>query len=138
MTLLSSGLPEVVGDEEDLARFLTQSNQYSRSSVKPSAFLPSSKDRATSVSRHGREPVETLMQLGRAAAGNRPLYGAAIIKAAAARAVGLYVCADEPPERHALIKNWPWDNDPELQKAQQKERALRLIAAAGQPLLFDP
>lgn len=70
MTLLLSGLPEAVGDGEELARFLTQSGHYSRASadaagsVRPSAFLPSSKDRATSVSRHGREPLEDLRTIG--------------------------------------------------------------------------
>jgi len=136
-TELPSGLPEVVGAEEDLARFLTQSSHYSGTTARAGAFLPSPKDRATSVSRHGREPIETLRRLGRAAAGNRSLHGAAIIKAAAVRDAGLDVDADEPPVRHALIRGWPWfDNDPQLQKAQQKERALQLAAATSDVILF--
>lgn len=136
-TELPSGLPEVVGAKEDLARFLTQSNHYSGATPRAGAFLPSPKDRATSVSRHGREPIETLRQLGRAAAGSRSLHGAAIIKAAAVRDTGLDVHADEPPERHALIRGWPWmESDPQLQKAQQKEKALQLAAATSELLLF--
>lgn len=130
-TILASGLPETVDSAEDLARFLTQSGHYSTRTVKPGAFLPSPMDRATSVSRHGREPVETLRQLGLAAAGNRSLHGAAIVKCSVVREVGLDVDADEPPERHALIQGWPWlDNDRQLEKAQQKEKALQLAAAS--------
>ncbi len=137
-TKLPSGLPETVDAAEDLARFLTQSSHYSGSTPRPGAFLPSPKDRATSVSRHGREPIETLRQLGLAAAGKRPLHGAAIVKARAVRDIGLAVDADEPPERHALIRGWPWfDNDRQLEKAQQKERALQLAAATSGVVLFS-
>lgn len=130
-TILASGLPETVDAAEDLARFLTQSGHYSGATARPGAFLPYRKDRATSVSRHGREPVETLRQLGLAAAGNRSLHGAAIVKCSVAREVGLDVDSDEPPERHALIQGWPWlDNDRQLEKAQQKEKALQLAAAS--------
>lgn len=136
-TELPSGLPEAVGAEEDLARFLTQSSHYSGATARPGAFLPSPKDRATSVSRHGREPIETLRQIGLAAARDRSLHGAAIIKAHAVRDAGLDVDADEPPERHALIRGWPWfDNDPQLQRAKQKERALQLAAATSDVILF--
>jgi hypothetical protein len=135
-TKLPSGLPETVDAGEDLARFLTQSSHYSAHAVKPGAFLPSPKDRATSVSRHGSEPIETLRQLGLAAAGARSLYGAAIIRCGSVRDAGLGVEANEPPARHALIRGWPWfDNNADLEKAQQKEQALRL-AAASEVVLF--
>jgi hypothetical protein len=135
-TTLPSGLPETVDAAEDLARFLTQSSHYSGRTAKPGAFLPSPKDQATSVSRHGTEPIEALRQLGLVAAGNRSLHGAAIIKSGAVRDVGLDVDVDEPPERHALIRGWPWfENDPQLEKAQQKGKALQL-AAASEVVLF--
>lgn len=135
-TKLPSGLPDTVGAEEDLARFLTQSSHYSAGAARPTAFLPGPKDRATSVARHGMEPVETLRQLGLTAAGTRSLHGAAIIKTQVARDIGLDVDADEPPDRHALIRGWPWyDYDQQLQKAQQKEKALRL-ALASDVILF--
>ena len=138
MPALPSELPESVGDGEDLARFLTQSGHYKQQKVLPSAFLPSTKDRATSVSRHGCEPIERLRALGFAAANGRTLHGAAIFKASDVRLAGLEVDAAEPPERHALVKGWPWvDSDPELQKAQQKEKALLLASAADAPLLFS-
>jgi hypothetical protein len=53
--MLASGLPEIVADDEDLARFLTSSNHFNVRMVKPAAFLPSSDDE-TSVFRHGAEP----------------------------------------------------------------------------------
>lgn len=67
----------------------------------------------------------------------RTLYGAAILRAADIRSADLDVLADEPPERHAAIRKWPWlDNDPDLQKAQQKQIANQLTQAAGPPFLI--
>jgi hypothetical protein len=134
--MLPSGLPDLVGDEEDVARFLTQSNQFNATMAKPAAFLPSPNSQETSVSRHGRKPLKRLWAIGLTAAGTRKLYGAAIFKAQAVRAAQLDVLADEPPPRHAAIRGWPRiDTDPELQKAKQKELAAVIASAAGEPLL---
>lgn len=131
MATLPSGLSDIVADEEDLARFLTLSSQFSASMAKPAAFLPSPKDRETSVSRHGSMPREGLWSIGLLAVGERNLYGAALVKARAVRAAQLTVLADEPPPRHAVIRGWPWDEaDPELQKAQQKEIAILIASQA--------
>lgn len=131
MATLPSGLPEHVGDEEDLARFLTQSGQYNASMAKPAAFLPRPQDRETSVSRHGSEPLERLWVIGMEAAGGRSLHGAAIFKASAVRAAQLTVTADEPPPRHAAVRGWLWDeNDPDLQRAKQKESAAVIASQA--------
>ena len=136
MATLPSGLPEVIAPDEDIARFLTQSNQFNSVMAKPAAFLPNPKDKESSVSRHGKEPVERLWNLGAAAAGARTLYGAAIIKAHAVADVGLELRADEPPDFHAVIRNWPWDEtDRELERAKQKELAILLASAAGSPFL---
>lgn len=136
MVYLPSGLPDAIADDEDLARFLTQRNQFSSIIVKPAAFLPSPRDRETSVSRHGLKPSAGLWKLGASAAGERTLYGAAMFKARDVRSAKLKVSADEPPERHAVIRQWPWiENDLDEQKAQQKERALLLASAAGKPFL---
>lgn len=130
--MLVSGLPETVADEEDLARFLTQSSHFNSTMAKPAAFLPSRKSRETSVSRHGGEPVETLWMLGAHAQGERKLHGAAIMKAAVVRAAGLEVSAAEPPPRHAALRRWPWDDgDPALEKARQKEVASVLAGSAA-------
>jgi hypothetical protein len=136
MSTLPSGLPELVDDGECLARFLTQSNEFTSQQVKPRAFLPSPKDRETSLFRHGRQPTEVLWSLGFEAAGSRSLYGAAFLTARDVRSALLDVMSDEPPLRHAVIRGWPYlENDLELQKAQQKERAMALASAAGAPLM---
>lgn len=139
MARLPSGLPEAVDDGEDIARFLTQrKGQFKSDRVLPPAFLPSPNGRETSVARHGREPRDTLCALGLVAAGERRLYGAAILKAGDVRAVPLEVSSAEPPERHAVIRGWPWvENDRRTEKAQQLEKAVELASAAGAPLLFN-
>jgi hypothetical protein len=131
MAILSSGLPDHVDDSEILARFLTSSSQYSSSGVKHSAFLPSATGRETSVSRHGPEPREDLWSIGREAAGVRNLHGAALLKAITIRQIGLDIFPDEPPPKHAAIRNWPWDeSDPEMRKARHKALALLLPESA--------
>jgi hypothetical protein len=132
MDMLASGLPEIVADDEDIARFLTSSNHFNAQMVKPAAFLPSTRDRETSVFRHGSDPREVLWAIGNEhATGSRTLHGAAIVKTRDVRAAMLEVTADEPPPCHAVIRGWPWlDNDPELQKAQQKERAISIVSKA--------
>lgn len=125
MGTLPSGLSDIVEDEEDLARFLTSDRQYSAVMVRPSAFDPNPKDRAISVFRHGRHPAESLWDIGiNQAAGGRTLHGAAIFKAKHVRSALLEVLAQEPPARHANITGWPWpEDDPEMGKAERKERA---------------
>jgi hypothetical protein len=131
--MLPSGLPELVDDDEDLTRFLTSSSQFNAQMAKPAAFLPSVSDRETSVFRHGAEPSDRLWAIGREhAAKSRTLHGAAIVKAHDVRAAPLEIVADEPPARHAAIRGWPWlDDDPDLQKAQQKERAALVASRAA-------
>jgi hypothetical protein len=134
MVILPSGLPDIVGDDEDLARFLPSSKWYKSKMAKPVAFLPTS-DRETSVFRHGDQPRDELWSLFTVREPFR-LHGAAIVKASDVRAIELDVIADEPPPRHAAIIGWPLDNDPALQKAQQIARAA-LIASKATLLLAD-
>ena len=136
---LPSGLPEHVGDEEDLARFLTSSGHYNASAVRPSAFLPNPKNGETSVFRHGREPIGELREMGQREVGmERRAHGAAIVKAKVVRSAALEVRAGEPPPRHADIIGWPWTNDdPEIGKARQKELAALIAQKAGEPVRFD-
>jgi hypothetical protein len=103
--MLASGLPEIVADGEDLARFLTSSGQFNIQMVKPAAFLPSIRGRETSVFRHGSEPLEALWTIGDAHLAR--FHGAAIVKVQDVRAALLDVIADEPPPRHAAIRGWP-------------------------------
>jgi hypothetical protein len=131
--LLASGLPPLVGDSEDLARFLTSSSQFNVAMVKPVAFMPNPKDNhRTSVIRHGQDPRSELWRIAREfVVGDRRLLGAAIIDARTVRNSSLDVIADEPPPRHANIVGWATDEaDREAEKARQKEQALLLAQHA--------
>lgn len=76
---LSSGLPEHVGGSEDLARFLTSSNHYNATMVRPTAFMPNPKNGETSVFRHGAEPLQELKSIAQAEVGEeRRIHGAGI------------------------------------------------------------
>lgn len=115
---LPSGLPECVGDEEDVARFLTSSGHYNSSAVRPAAFMPNPRNGETSVFRHGAEPLDEL-------------------KAIAQVEATLEVRAGEPPPLHADIVGWPWqEDDPAFGKAAQKELAALIAQKAGAPLRF--
>ena len=130
--VLSSGLSEIVEDEEDLARFLASSDQFNSSGAKPSIFLPNPKDRAKSVFRHGSQPKESLWQIAEEhLVGVRTLYGAAIVKTKHVRSALPDVVAQEPPPRHANIVGWPWSQtDPEMRKAEHIELALVIVRGA--------
>ena len=127
--MLPSGLPEIVADAEALSRFLTQSSQYNAVMAKPSAFLPNPHYRNTSVFRFGADSERVRETWNATAAEGRTLKGVAVFTAVGARAAQLEVTAEEPPPAHANIDGWPWHpSDPELQKAQQKERAADLAS----------
>ncbi len=129
--MLPSGLPDIVSGEEDLARFLRSSGHFNTTMVKPAAFAPNPKNQQTSVFRHGDAPLDGLVRLAEEyVALGGTVYGAAICKASSVRAENLDVVAAEPPPRHADIAGWPFNADPELQKAARKERMLRLAASS--------
>lgn len=134
MAPLPSGLPEAIGAEEDLARFLFSDRHYNTTMVKPAAFLPNPTDRESSISRHGKTPLAALWALGQLAARDRTLHGAALFKLAAVQEAGLIVEACEPPDRHAAIRGWPWDTD--LHRAKQKEMAA-VLASQSELLLRE-
>jgi hypothetical protein len=127
--MLPSGLPDLVADDESLARFLTSSSFFNAAMVKPAAYMPNPKDGNTSVFRHGVEPRDSLRRIAEDhVLGQRTLHGVAICAARRVRDAQLDVIAQEPPARHANIAGWPVvANDPEQTKARQKEHAL-LIA----------
>ncbi len=140
MVILPSGLPDLVADQEDLARFLPHKNLVfaATQTPKPAAFLPNPKDRETSVTRHGGEPLESLLEIGRdaMAKSGRTLFGATVFKAGVVHAARLETKSDEPPPRHAAIRAWPWiEEDPERQKSEQMQRAAFIARDAGAVLL---
>jgi hypothetical protein len=128
--MLPSGLPELVEDDESLARFLTSSNHFNTQLVKHAAFLPSAEGE-TSVFRHSGDPSSELWAIGAEHLGGRVFHGAATVKAGEVRATILEVSADEPPDRHAVIRGWPKSEDRDLQKTQQKERAMLVASKAS-------
>jgi hypothetical protein len=130
--MLLSGLPEEVADDESLSRFLTQSGHYNSVAAKPSAFLPNPRSRNSSVFRIGNDPVAVREAWDREASDtDRTLHGYAVFRAGEARALSLEVVAEEPPRAHANLENWPWlEDDPELQKARQKEIAMGIASKA--------
>ena len=133
MAKLPSGLPDQVSDHEDLARFLTSSGHYNSVGAKPSAFLPNPTYKNTSVFREGgnREVLLKIWLEQNKDGMARKLHGAAIFKALHVREAALDAQADEPPERHANIVNWTWMDDPEMQKAKQKNMA-QIIASKAE------
>ncbi len=125
--MLPSNPLKEVRDDEDLTRFLTQSNHSSSMGVKPAAFLPSAKNRTTSVFRLSDDRIRMQETFAKYLHPHLTMKGAAVIAAHRVRAAGLHVRASEPPPRHADLENWPWiQEDPALEKARQKEIAVKL------------
>ena len=128
MSMLPSGLPAHVADDETLARFITSSSHMNSMGVKPVAFLPNPQNGETSVFRHGKTPEDQLWAIGQAvvAGSGRNIHGAAFVLTGDVRNETPSVVASEPPERHANIGNWPSEADLALQKAHQVKIAMRL------------
>ena len=97
----------------------------------PGLSNPLLKDRNTSVFRLGNDPDRLKEAWNATSTGGRNLKGAAVLKVSEVRLALLEIRSKEPPSRHAIIEKWPWlDNDQEMQKAQQLERAEKLAAAS--------
>lgn len=129
--MLSSGLPEVVADNEPLARFLTSDGQFNSTMAKPPGFMPGPLDARTSVFRQAANPVAALWEMAERETPNRRTRAAAVLTAADVRLATLEVEADEPPPRHANIAGWPEiANDPVATRAKCKELALLLAQAS--------
>ena len=127
---LPSGLPVAVSGDEDLARFITQSNWVKGEYIKEGAFMPDKLHHETSVTRKSTLNDEQLTECGAMAAGERSLYGAAVIACDVVRSAKLEVESMEPPAFHAVINRWPTHEDPAEQKAQCKALAQILAADA--------
>lgn len=135
MAALPSGLPDIVGKDEDIVRFLCQSGHYNSTGARPAAFYPKPESKETSVSRHGIEPRDILWQIGLLAAGTRKLHGAIFLKAADILDAGLAIDPSEPPLRHGAMRNWFWSADnPDLQRSRQLVAA-QLLASKSVNLL---
>jgi hypothetical protein len=136
--MLDSGLSDWVADEESLARFLTQSDQFGKSKQTPPsivakapAFMPFPKYKNTSVFRKDRECSELKEIWNSVNTAGRSLKAIAFLRAGHVRQARLEVEPKEPPPAHANIEAWPWfDNDPRMQKSEQLALASQLAAAA--------
>jgi hypothetical protein len=133
--MLPSGLPEDVGDAEEVVRFLTASNHYRSNPARRvyyAAYLPNPADWETSVFRRdgfdaARMWVEADQVLSRRA------IGVGLCTAAEIRKAEIEVVAMEPPPRHANLTRWPMTgdaDDPDLRKARHREIALAIATAA--------
>ncbi len=124
-----SCLSGVIADEEDLTRFITQSNHFNAIMAKPAAFLPNPKYRNTSMFRCAPDPELIRRKWQAINQSDRTLKIAAVLKTLEVRKAGLFAVAKEPSDAHANLEGWPWlDQDTELQKAEQ----LKLAQAIAQ------
>lgn len=128
--MLLSGLPEQVSGDEELARFVKESNKRNTLGAKPGAFMPPQNAR-TSVARHGSTPLADLTELAALYLPGCHVYGAAILSAATVRRNGLDAIPDEPPIRHANIVGWPADADAEMEKAARLAKAQACASASS-------
>ena len=123
---MPEAIPELIEDDELLARYVMQSNHIRKSdkTAKPDAFVPYPYSDA-SVTRHINIPEEKVWQHGEnvAAAQKKTLYGRADFPAVSPRGVSLDVIAnptDDNPN-HANVTGWP--NDKPSQKIMAQEIA---------------
>lgn len=126
MPLASDLTPEVDGAEL-IARFLRQSSYVAKNNgrIKHPAFLPAP-DNDTSVFRIDDVSQNDVQILAEEHVKERSKNGAAVFKANAVSDAKLIIKAEEPPPRHANIRGWSMNDDPELQKAERKSAAMIL------------
>jgi hypothetical protein len=124
---------DAIGGEESLSRFLTESGHFKKDRVLHKAFEPKfdveRQRRETSVFRIlGLEP-DLIWAIGaREIEPNRRkrVLARAEISVEIVEVEGLRVLPDEPPERHAVIVDWPeGDDQKDRRKSIQQELASR-------------
>ncbi len=130
--VLPSGLCELVGADENLARFLTSSRYFNASGViKAVAYLPNPQYGNTSVYRCEQREMEQVWEIADEQITGRTVHGVAFCSASVVRGTGLDVVAEEPPPKHANIVDWPCDqNDPKMSKSSQMELAAVIASQA--------
>lgn len=128
---LESGLTADIPEFETLARYLFQSDDFTKSPVrvKPRAFMPSSNSEKsrweTSVTRSIGLSSIAIHFIGQEVAAARPTnyYGYATVLQSDCANAELIALSDEPPHRHAVITGWSIESDKELRKAANQSRA---------------
>ncbi len=111
---------------ETLARFLRQS-RYKNSSgrIKYNAFLPAP-DHDTSVFRVQGLSKEQIKAIAVEHVNERSKNGAALFSANLVAKAKLQILSHEPPPRHANIRGWSMNEDPELSKSERNAAAMIL------------
>lgn len=126
MPLLSS-LPDTIGDDERIARYVRQSRFAKNGRIKHETFLPAP-DHDTSVFRVDEWSTEEIRDSAIEHVKERAKNGAAIFKASSVATAKLIVTAKEPPLRHANINGWSMDEDPQRRKSERKSAAMALAS----------
>lgn len=133
---LESGLGAEILESESLARFLLQSDDFSKTQlrVKPRAFMPMFNNKRdqweTSVTRMINLSDIEIHVIGGEVAVERQktYYGYASTQNSAVIQADLHSAPDEPPPRHALILGWSKDTDKDMRKAANQSKALVLAS----------
>lgn len=122
---------QVVQDDELLARFIVSARWIrSDNTIKQDAFRPPS-DLELSVTRHTDISIEELWQLGKYVAEKRQLQliGRGDLTARNFRQEKLNVIPQEPPNNHAVVKDWPLDIPTQKIIAMRLAQAAQYVAA---------
>jgi len=113
-----------------LCRFIFSRNHFvpSQRRVKGDAFLPTRRPRETSVSRIVGLKEHLVWRSGDAVAraSQRTLHARGDVLARAVFTVGLDICPDNKPKRHAAIVAWPEEKDRQMDLAQKIAAAAEL------------
>lgn len=128
--LWSRERPRELAADEQLARFLLQSNQFSATKglVKRRAFTPTTKGQTSVYRIQGLQP-EGIYRLGRRHVAPEPtktIYGWGTVLVRIVEAQGLSVVPDNRPPRHANIEGWPNDKDEQMLLAHELAAAASL------------
>ncbi len=134
-----SGLGGEILESESLARFLLQSDDFSKTQlrVKPRAFMPMFNDTRnqweTSVTRTINFSDIEIHAIGGEVAAERQktYYGYASTQNSSVSQADLHSAPDEPPPRHALILGWSKDTDKDMRKAVNQSKAQVLASDAA-------
>lgn len=126
MSSLPSGLPETVGLDEDIARFI-RCSKYVRANqtIKHNAFLPAP-DNDTSTFRINGLNNEEVGAIAVEHVKEKAKNGAAVCKAKVIAQAELLLVPEEPPFQHANIRGWAMDEDDAAKKSKRMEQAQKL------------
>lgn len=135
---LPSGLSEVVGDDEPLARFIRHKSQYKPSTlqVRGDLFMPPRSMTVLSVSRVGELSLPAIEELGHHVVqqAGHTLKGWCILETRRVRSIRKFdVVSDEPDDQHhyhAHITGFPVDKSELMEAADDLAEAASPVTLA--------